>query len=157
MIGDNRSPLPHGFGSHGTLVRTQPDADKALGQFSIRLFAYQFVGEVTAPEINAGHLKKFSCHLAEKLDQGLSPGPFARFGGNTEQQLLEALIGSRGKTVFRGNDRTATRNAESCAEISGIVFLIHKCLNLLGNYLSSQFESREMGDGVPSCEIPRLG
>jgi hypothetical protein len=29
-------------------------------------------------------------------------------------------------------------------------------LNLLGKYLSSQFESREMGWQVPQCEIPRL-
>jgi hypothetical protein len=35
--------------------------------------------------------------------------------------------------------------------------LIHKCLNLLGNYLSSQFESREMGEGVPWCENPETG
>jgi hypothetical protein len=36
------------------------------------------------------------------------------------------------------------------------VVAIHKCLNLMGNYLSSQFESREMVKGVPCCEIPRF-
>jgi hypothetical protein len=30
------------------------------------------------------------------------------------------------------------------------VFVIHKCLNLLGKYLSSQFESRKIAAGVPS-------
>jgi hypothetical protein len=47
------------------------------------------------------------------------------------------------------NEGAAAGNAESRVESGRIMFAIHKCLNLLGNYLSSQFESREMGDGVP--------
>jgi hypothetical protein len=62
-------------------------------------------------------LKKFSRRLAEELDQGMGAGTFARFASNSNQQLLEPLIGPRSKTTFRGDDRTASRNAESCAEI----------------------------------------
>jgi len=80
----------------------------------------------------------------------VSVGSLVRLGGNAKLKLLEALIGPRVKTAFRRNDRTATRNAECPTEIWGIMFLIHKCLNLLGNYLSSQFESREMGGGGAS-------
>ena len=99
---------------------------------------------MATPEIDAGHLKTFSCRLAKELDEGRGAAAFARLGGNTVQKLLEALIRVHGGSVLRRNDWTASRNAESRAETGTIGFAIHKCLNLLGKYLSSQFESREM-------------
>ena len=111
MIGEDCAPLPHRFRSNRTLVWTQANADKALRQFSLGLCSDQFVGEVASPEIDAGHLEELARGLAEQLDQGIRVGSLARLGGNTEEKLLEALIGPRGKTIFRGNDRTATRNA----------------------------------------------
>src|SRR5947209_2382749 len=99
-------------------------------------------------------MKKFACGPAEQLNQGSGVRVFTRLG-NSEKKLLEALIRSWGKTVVQGNERTTTRNAQGCVETGAIRFSIHKCLNLLGKYLSSQFESRKMGDRVPECEISR--
>ena len=111
MIGEDCAPLPHGLGSDSTLIGTQPDSDEAFSQFPIRLFPDQLVGEVAAPEINAGHLEELARGSAEQLDQRMGIGSFARFGRNPEQKFLEAFIGARDKTIFRGNDGTAARNA----------------------------------------------
>ena len=111
MIGEDRAPLPHRFGSHGTLIGTQADADEAIRKFSIRLLANQLVGEIAPPEINAGHLEELASGFAEQLNQGTAVGSFTGFGRNSEQKFLEALIGARYKTIFRGDDGTAARNA----------------------------------------------
>ena len=132
VIGEDSPPLPHRFGSHRTLVGPQADADKALGQLSIGLFSDQFVGQIAAPEINARHLEELTRGLTEQLDQGLGPGPVARFGGNAQQKLLEALIGPGSKTVLRGRDRTVTRNAECSGDNGGIVFVDSQVLESIG-------------------------
>jgi hypothetical protein len=102
---------------------------------------------MAAPEIDPRHLKELARCLAEQPDQSVSVRPLTGLGGNPKQQLLEGLIGTRDEFGFRGNDGTAARNAKRRTDNGGIGFLIHKCLNLLGNYLSSQFESSEMGRG----------
>src|SRR4029077_5141701 len=147
VIGEDGAPLPHGFSSYGALVRAEPHPDKALRHLSIRLLSDQLVCEVAAPEIDSRHLKELARRLAEQLDEGEGIRPFSGFGGNAQQQLLKSLIGPRDEFVFRRNDGTTGRNAERRADHGGIGLLIHKCLNLLGKYLSSQFESSEMGRG----------
>jgi len=66
---------------------------------------------VATPVIHPGYFKKLPGGLAKKLNQGIGSGPFPGFGRNTGDQLLEALIRSRANLVFRGKDRTASRNA----------------------------------------------
>jgi hypothetical protein len=106
---------------------------------------HQFVLALAAPEIHAGHLEKLARGLTEELDQSMSIGSISGFSGNAKQKILKALIGPRGEAFFLRNEGAAAGNAESRVESGRIMFAIHKCLNLLGNYLSSQFESSEMG------------
>jgi len=49
----------------------------------------------------------------------------------------------------RRQDRNGSGYAERLADSGRDWISIHKCLNLMGNYLSSQFESSEMGRQVP--------
>ena len=110
MIGKDGPALPNRFSRYGALIRAQPKAGKALRQFSVRSLSHQFVGEMAAPEINTGHLKKFSSYVAKKLNQGVGTRALRRFGRNTKQNLLKGFVRARDKTVFRGNSRTASRN-----------------------------------------------
>src|SRR5271166_4694917 len=111
---------------------------------------------MAAPEVHPGDLEKFACNPAEQPNQRGGVRSFSGFCRYPEQHLLKAFIGPAADTVFRGNDRAADRSSKPSTDSGGIVVLIHKCLNLLGNYIPSQIESRKMGDGVPLCEIPRL-
>ena len=70
-------------------------------------------------------------------------------GGNAKQKRLKVFLGP-GVTLRSAAMREEhIRNVQARCDKRGIGLLIHKYLNLLGNYLSSQFESREMGRGVP--------
>ena len=109
MVGEDGPSSPHRLAGDHTLIGTQPHADKTLRQFSIRLFSNQLAGQIAAPVINPGHFKKLPGSPAKKLNQGVGSGPFPGFGRNSGHQLLEALI--RSQANFRGNDRTASRNA----------------------------------------------
>jgi len=60
VIGEDGAPLPHSFGSNGTLFRAHSDTYEALCQLSIGLFPDQFVPKIAAPEIDTGHLKEFT-------------------------------------------------------------------------------------------------
>jgi hypothetical protein len=146
VVAENRAALAHRFGSDRTLIRTHAQADKTLRHLSIGLLSHQLVPGVGAPEIDSGDLEELARSATEQLDQGTSVGPFSGFGRNTKQQLLEGLIGAGKETSSARYDRAAARNAQCCCDCRWKVFVIHKCLNLNGNYLSSQFESREMGE-----------
>jgi len=66
--------------------------------------------------------------------------------GEVEKQALESLIRSPSRDC-RMRRALPTGRGQPSTETRDEVILIHKCLNLLGNYLSSQFESREMQVG----------
>ena len=103
-IAENRAALAYRFGGHGTLVWAHAQANKPVGHLAIGLFANQFLAGMRAPEIDAGDLEELTGSAAEQLNQRLRVRPLARPGSNTEQQLLEGIIGARGKRTLPGND-----------------------------------------------------
>src|SRR5580692_1202048 len=141
----------HRLARHATLVARHANAGETLGKFAVGLFAHQLAREVS-PEIHAGDVKEIARGPAEQMNQGRGIGEIDGVGGEAMKKGLEVLIGSARETALRSHDGETTRDVRTRTSNLGIVIVIHKCLNLLGKYLSSQFESRKMGRGCLSVK-----
>ena len=133
VIGKDRAPLPHRLRRDRSLDRKQPESNKTFPQLAVRLLSYQFVAGLATPEVDSGNVKEFPSCPTELLNQLVGVRSFARFGGNTEEKLLEALVGSGEGAVSRRKYRTADRSADLGTEVGDIGFAIHKGWNLMGN------------------------
>ena len=50
-------------------MRKQAKSYETVGQFAVGLFAYEFVANMTPPEIHPGAVEEFAGDAAEKLNQ----------------------------------------------------------------------------------------
>ena len=151
MIGIDAPAQLHGLARHAALVGEHSDSGETLSQFALSLFPHQFAREVS-PEIHAGDVEEIARGPAEQTNQGRGVGEIDGVRGEAMQKGLEVLIGSARETALRSHDGKTTRDVRARTSNWGIVIVIHKCLNLLGKYLSSQFESRKMGRRCPSVK-----
>jgi hypothetical protein len=115
------------------------------------LFAHQLAREVP-PEIHAREVEEVTRATAEQPNQGRGAREIDGVSGEANQKRLEVLLRVPRETALRSHDGETTRDVRTRASNLGIVIVIHKCLNLLGKYLSSQFESRKMGRGCLSVK-----
>jgi hypothetical protein len=160
LIGEYGAPLADGFVYDRTLLFSQTPLKDMVGGTADGVLPghwnciFAIFGKA-APKADGGELKEIVGRLTKELDQRRGIGRAAAdLSSDALQKSLKRLVRRRGQTASRRKHRDGARGAQNFAEACGKVFAIHKCLNLMGNYLSSQFESREMGWQVPSYEIP---
>src|SRR5437879_4309715 len=128
-------------------------ADEPIFEFAGSLLANQLVFRAAPPEVDPRNLEKLPRRLAKELDQRLSIWAFRGLGCNPQEEFLKMLVGSgRGATPMR-DGQVATEDVQSATACRSNLFSIHKSLNLRGNYLSSQFESREMEGGCRGMKL----
>lgn len=117
MVGESRAAGADCIGGNRALLRQQTETNETLGEFAVRLFAYEFISGVTPPEINSGALKEFAGDAAEKLNQRIWIGAFRRFLGDAQKEVLKGNVGvdvdPPGRTVLRWRSRIASNHVQS--------------------------------------------
>jgi hypothetical protein len=103
------------------------------------LLANEFVRRLATPEIDSRDLKKLARGAAEELDQGAAVRPLAGLGGETQKQFLKLLVGSRDWVCLGQRHGVAAETVQRVIGGGWRGFVIHKLLNIRGNYAVISF------------------
>ena len=69
MIDESSAPRADRLCGNSALMRKQAKSYETFGQFAVGLFAYEFVANMTPPEIHPGAVEELAGGAAEKLNE----------------------------------------------------------------------------------------